>query len=91
MNSLCLRKDFLFCKRKTIQKGEQNNIDDDLDVIDSNRKEIVGRIQERYRIKKEEDEKQINKYETNYYAAVSYGGIIGMGDKMYAVPLDAFT
>jgi hypothetical protein len=25
------------------------------------------------------------------YAAVSYGGIMGMGDKMYAVPLDAFT
>ena len=25
------------------------------------------------------------------YAAVSYGGLMGMGDKMYAVPLDAFT
>jgi len=25
------------------------------------------------------------------YAAVSYGGFMGMGDKMYAVPLDAFT
>jgi hypothetical protein len=22
---------------------------------------------------------------------VSYGGFMGMGDKMYAVPLDAFT
>lgn len=25
------------------------------------------------------------------YAAVSYGGFMGMGDKMYAVPLGAFT
>ncbi len=25
------------------------------------------------------------------YAAVSYGGFMGMGDEMYAVPLDAFT
>ena len=25
------------------------------------------------------------------YAAVSYGGFMGMGDKMYAVPMDAFT
>ncbi len=25
------------------------------------------------------------------YAAVSYGGIMGMGDQMYAVPLKAFT
>lgn len=25
------------------------------------------------------------------YAAVSYGGFMGMGEKMYAVPLDAFT
>ena len=25
------------------------------------------------------------------YAAVSYGGFMSMGDKMYAVPLDAFT
>jgi len=25
------------------------------------------------------------------YAAVSYGGFMGMGDKMYAVPLNAFT
>ncbi len=24
------------------------------------------------------------------YAAVSYGGFMGMGDKMYAVPMDAF-
>ena len=25
------------------------------------------------------------------YAAVSYGGVMGMGDKLYAVPLEAFT
>lgn len=25
------------------------------------------------------------------YAAVSYGGFMGMGDKMYAVPMYAFT
>ncbi len=25
------------------------------------------------------------------YVAVSYGGFMGMGDKMYAVPMDAFT
>lgn len=25
------------------------------------------------------------------YAAVSYGGFMGLGDKMYAVPMDAFT
>ena len=25
------------------------------------------------------------------YAAVSYGGFMGMGDKMYAVPMEAFT
>ncbi len=25
------------------------------------------------------------------YAAVSYGGFMGMGDKLYAVPMDAFT
>lgn len=25
------------------------------------------------------------------YAAVSYGGFMGMGDKMYAVPMNAFT
>ncbi len=25
------------------------------------------------------------------YAAVSYGGFMGMGDKMFAVPMEAFT
>lgn len=40
--------------------------DDDLDVIDGNREEFVGRIQERYGIEKEEAEKQVNEWETNY-------------------------
>ena len=40
--------------------------DDDLDVINGQRKELIGKVQERYGIAKEEAEKQVKKWETNY-------------------------
>ncbi len=38
--------------------------DDDMDVIAGNRDKLVGKIQERYGIAKEDAEKQVNDYET---------------------------
>ncbi|MCA1766211.1 MAG: CsbD family protein [Desulfobulbaceae bacterium] len=38
--------------------------DDDLEVIAGNRDKLVGKIQERYGIAKEEAEEQVKKYET---------------------------
>ena len=40
--------------------------DDDLDVINGHREELVGKVQERYGIEKEEAEKQVNQWENNY-------------------------
>ncbi len=40
--------------------------DDNLDVIAGNRDELTGRIQEAYGISKDEAEKQIRKFETDY-------------------------
>jgi uncharacterized protein YjbJ (UPF0337 family) len=37
--------------------------DDDLDVVEGNRKELVGRIQERYGIARDEAERQVNDWE----------------------------
>lgn len=38
---------------------------DDFDVIDGKREELVGRVQERYGIAKEEAEKQVKEFETS--------------------------
>lgn len=40
--------------------------DDDLDVIDGKREQLAGRIQERYGIAKDEAEKQITSWDSNY-------------------------
>lgn len=37
---------------------------DDLDVIDGKREELVGRVQNRYGMAKEEAEKQVKEFET---------------------------
>ncbi len=37
--------------------------DDDLTVVDGKREELVGRVQERYGIAKEEAEKQVKEFE----------------------------
>ena len=42
------------------QWGKLTN--DDLDVVEGKREELVGRIQERYGITKEEAEKQVNDF-----------------------------
>lgn len=39
--------------------------DDDLDVIDGKREELVGRIQERYGLAKNEAEKQVAEFESS--------------------------
>jgi len=39
--------------------------DDDLDVVDGKREELVGRVQELYGIAKEEAEKQVKEFETS--------------------------
>lgn len=39
--------------------------EDDLTVIDGKREELVGRIQERYGIEKEEAEEQVKAFETS--------------------------
>jgi uncharacterized protein YjbJ (UPF0337 family) len=38
--------------------------DDDLQVVEGNRKELVGRIQERYGLAREEAEKQVRDWES---------------------------
>lgn len=43
--------------------GELTN--DDLDVIDGNREELVGRVQERYGIAKDEAERQVRDFESS--------------------------
>ena len=43
------------------QWGKLTN--DDLDVVEGNRIELVGRIQERYGIAREEAERQVNDWE----------------------------
>ena len=40
--------------------------DDDLDVIAGHREELVGKVQERYGIEKEEAEKQVDLWKGNY-------------------------
>ncbi len=39
--------------------------DDQFDVIDGNREELVGKIQENYGIAKEEAEKQVKDFQSN--------------------------
>ena len=39
--------------------------DDDLDVIDGKREELVGKVQERYGIAKDEAEKQVSDFESD--------------------------
>lgn len=39
--------------------------DDDLAVVDGKREELVGRVQERYGIAREEAEKQVKQFETS--------------------------
>jgi uncharacterized protein YjbJ (UPF0337 family) len=46
------------------QWGKLTN--DDLDVIEGKREELVGRIQERYGIEKEEAEKQVSDFTSKY-------------------------
>ncbi|SNX60938.1 Uncharacterized conserved protein YjbJ, UPF0337 family [Nitrosomonas ureae] len=46
------------------QWGKLTN--DDLDIIEGKREELVGRIQERYGIAKEEAEKQVDDFTRNY-------------------------
>lgn len=38
--------------------------DDDLDVIDGKREQLVGQVQERYGIAKEEAERQVREFES---------------------------
>jgi uncharacterized protein YjbJ (UPF0337 family) len=38
---------------------------DDLDVINGKREELIGRVQNRYGMAKEEAEKQVKEFETN--------------------------
>jgi len=40
--------------------------DDDLDLIDGRRQELVGRIQQRYAIAKDEADKQVSDWEKRY-------------------------
>jgi len=40
--------------------------DDDLDVVDGIREELIGKVQERYGIEKEEAEKQVSDWERNH-------------------------
>jgi uncharacterized protein YjbJ (UPF0337 family) len=40
--------------------------DDDLQFVDGKREQLVGRIQERYGIAKEEAERQVNEFATTY-------------------------
>ena len=37
--------------------------DDDLDVVEGKREELVGKVQERYGIEKDEAERQVNEFE----------------------------
>jgi len=41
--------------------------DDDLDVINGKREELIGKIQERYGIEKDEAERQVSDFETKYH------------------------
>lgn len=45
-----------------VQKQWGKLTDDDLDVIEGNGKVLVGKLQERYGMTKEEAEKQVEKY-----------------------------
>lgn len=45
-----------------VQKKWGKLTNDDLDVIKGNTKELVGKLQERYGISKEEAEKQLNDF-----------------------------
>lgn len=38
---------------------------DDLDVVDGKREELVGKVQERYGVAKEEAEKQVKEFESS--------------------------
>lgn len=51
-------------KRRAKQKWGQLT-DDELDVIDGEREELVGKIQERYDIEKEKAEKQVKEFEAS--------------------------
>ncbi|HLR21796.1 MAG TPA: CsbD family protein [Tissierellaceae bacterium] len=46
----------------SIQKNWGKLTDDDLDVIKGDTKKLIGRLQERYGISKEEAKKQIEKF-----------------------------
>lgn len=41
--------------------------DDDLDVINGKREELIGKIQEHYGIEKDEAERQVSDFETKYH------------------------
>ncbi|TWT75382.1 CsbD family protein [Allorhodopirellula solitaria] len=45
------------------QWGKLTN--DDLDVVDGKREELVGKVQERYGIAKDEAEKQVSSFESS--------------------------
>lgn len=47
-----------------VQKKWGKLTDDDLDVINGNRKKLAGKIQEKYGVTKEEAEKQVADYDS---------------------------
>ncbi len=40
--------------------------DDDLDVIEGNREKLVGKVQEKYGVKKEEADRQVNEFQESF-------------------------
>jgi uncharacterized protein YjbJ (UPF0337 family) len=50
----------------TAQEKWGDLTDDDLTRIDGQREQLIGRIQERYGIAREEAEKQVAEFESNY-------------------------
>lgn len=49
-----------------VQQKWGNLTDDDLDVIDGKREELVGKVQARYGLAQKEAEKQVSDFETDY-------------------------
>ena len=65
-----MNKDVLKGKWKQIkgdvQKKWGNLTNDDLDVIDGEREKLSGKIQERYGKSKDEAEKEVDEFSSNY-------------------------
>jgi uncharacterized protein YjbJ (UPF0337 family) len=40
--------------------------DDDLDVIEGNREKLVGKVQEKYGVEKEEADRQVNEFQESF-------------------------